>query len=126
MTCRKISTDNLDVAIFENVADVTLGTVLHTCSLYVTHNFLPPVYPLFGTCRGDMRRTVEFLNGRDMSRQAATGRDVPPLPADVISRRPNALIPVLRTSPQLFGRALNRGVHFRFHVFDECNGDRIV
>jgi hypothetical protein len=42
-----IGTDYFDIALPENVADVSLGLIFHTLSLYVPCNALSAAYPLF-------------------------------------------------------------------------------
>jgi hypothetical protein len=41
----KIGAHDFDIALFENVADVAFGTIIHTLSLYAARNALSPCYP---------------------------------------------------------------------------------
>jgi hypothetical protein len=50
VTCRKIGADDLDVAIFEDVADVPALRVLHARSLYVTCGLQPLLIPRLARC----------------------------------------------------------------------------
>jgi hypothetical protein len=52
----KISTNNFDVSLSYDVADVTLGWELHTLTLYVTRKLISPAYPHFAG-------SVHFLRG---------------------------------------------------------------
>jgi hypothetical protein len=74
---REISADYFDVAFFEDVADVTLGTIVHTCALYVVRDATFPAYPPFScvTLARDMMWRAIFgmrATGRGWSRRGAT------------------------------------------------------
>src|SRR5665213_2798707 len=76
VTCGEVSTDNLDVTIFENVADVALGCGFHTDTLYAAHIALPCLSP-FSRRAVSGRSLFSIFNALHVG--DATGRGMPRL-----------------------------------------------